>query len=230
MFTKRTYALCVRRIVRVVAAILSTLVFSYSAFVRPRLLRWGATENECDAPWPGDRLVAGSAARVTRAITIRAPAKDVWPWIVQIGQNRAGFYTYPWLEAAAGAPAPRVERIDPRLQHRSVGDTVWLTSPGRFGNAGRLVVALLVPERAMILTTPSDAERAFVGKPVRNGTWGFILDEGADGTTRLILRSLSTHPALFPLSLAYLLLLEPARFFIERKMLSEIKRLAERSE
>ncbi|MGZ3516505.1 MAG: hypothetical protein ACXVAM_04940 [Vulcanimicrobiaceae bacterium] len=219
-----------RRLVPIVAAILATLVAFYAVIVRPKFLRWGATQSEMDGPWPGDNLVSDPVSTVTRAITIHAPASAIWPWIVQIGQNRAGFYSYTWLENAVGARMPRIDRIIPEFQHRSVGDTVWLASPSRYGGLGRMVVAVLVPERAMILTTPSDAERVFSGRPIREGTWGFMLDQEASQTTRLVMRSVGAAQPLFPARLASALLFDSAHFIMEQKMMREIKRLAESNE
>jgi hypothetical protein len=108
-----------------------------------------------------------------------------------------------------------------------VGDTVWLASPARFGGLGRMVVAELQPERAMILTMPADAERAFTGRPILGGSWGFILDERMDGSTRLIVRSVSAAKLFFPLNLANAVVFDSAHFIMEQKMMREIKRLAE---
>jgi hypothetical protein len=209
------------------AALAATAFFA--AVVRPWFLRWGATDDEIRGPWPGDEFVPHPVSTVTRAITIAAPANAIWPWIAQTGQNRAGFYSYTWLENAIGARMPRIDRIVPELQLRSVGDTVWLATPSRYGGLGRLVVAALEPERAMILTMPADAERALSGRPIRGGTWGFILDEREPGTARLIMRSLSATKGPFPLNLASALVFDSAQFIMEQKMMREIKRLAEAS-
>jgi hypothetical protein len=68
--------------------------------LRPWYLRWGATDDELRKTWPGDELVE-HPGHCTRAITIHASATSIWPWILQIGQDRGGFYSYTWLENLA---------------------------------------------------------------------------------------------------------------------------------
>src|SRR5690606_41597954 len=65
---------------------------------RPWQERWGATEEEARRPLPGDELLHDADDQVTRAITIQAPAEEVWRWLVQIGADRGGFYSYDVLE------------------------------------------------------------------------------------------------------------------------------------
>ena len=76
---------------------------------------------------PGDDLIPNGRTTATNAITIAAPPEDVWPWIVQIGRGRAGFYTYTWIENLLGADIHNLDRIDPQLQEHRVGDRIWLT-------------------------------------------------------------------------------------------------------
>ena len=63
-------------------------------FIRPWYLTWGATGDEISRTWPGDELAPRPVSLATRALTINAPVTDVWPWIVQIGQDRGGCYSY----------------------------------------------------------------------------------------------------------------------------------------
>jgi hypothetical protein len=89
----------------------STLILLLSALyvvvVRPRISQWGATDQEHQATWPGDNLVTRPSHVWTNAITTQAPAAQVWPWLVQLGQGRGGLYSHDWLEnltrCAAGA-------------------------------------------------------------------------------------------------------------------------------
>ena len=105
----------------------SGLVFS--AFLRPRIRRWGATDEEVTEELPGDELPApyGDRRVSTRAITIDAPPEEVWPWLVQIGSGRAGFYTHEWVERLlfiTYADGHSSTRIHPEWQHLEVGDHV----------------------------------------------------------------------------------------------------------
>jgi len=105
----------------------------YTLVVRPWLLRWRATAEEVSTPLPGDELVPAAAYTTTRAVTVRASAESIWPWLVQLGQARAGFYTYDRLEQIVGAAVRSADRIVPEFQQLAVGDTVLLSPVG--GNA-----------------------------------------------------------------------------------------------
>jgi hypothetical protein len=96
-------------------------------------LRWGATGEEVAARLPGDKISPDAAAQVTHAITINAPPQCVWPWILQIGQDRGGFYSYTSLENMAGCEMHNVRRIVPEWQNRAAGDIVWFATPRHFG-------------------------------------------------------------------------------------------------
>src|SRR5690349_9989833 len=88
---------------------LTIAVVVYIALVRPWHMRWGATDDEVRRPLPGDELVARPKALATHAITIRAPAAEIWPWLVQFGQGRGGFYSYDWLENLFGCDIHNVD-------------------------------------------------------------------------------------------------------------------------
>ena len=88
---------------------------------RPWHMRWGATREEEVAEYPGDDLLPVAEFHPTRAITIAARPEEIWPWIVQIGFGRAGFYAYDLLDNLG---KPSAERIIPEFQHPAVGD--WI--------------------------------------------------------------------------------------------------------
>lgn len=119
----------VARIVLVRLALAAGLVVVYGALVRPRISRWGATDEEVDATLPGDELQSPYGYRrvSTRAITIEAPPEEVWPWLVQMGSGRAGFYTHEWLERmmfVTYAEGHSSTRLHPEWQELHVGDRV----------------------------------------------------------------------------------------------------------
>lgn len=111
----------------------------YRAKVRPWLYSWGADPDEVTATLPGDELIEVTTPRTTRAVMIEAPAEAVWPWLVQIGEDRGGFYSYSLLERAVGADIHNADAVHPEWQGLQVGDTVWLAR--RYGQLGRQVVA-----------------------------------------------------------------------------------------
>jgi hypothetical protein len=101
----------------------------YTLAVGPRINRWGATDEEVRKALPGDELLLPLGRRLvsTRAITIDAPPEDVWPWLVQMGSGRAGFYTHEWVERLlfiTYADGHSATRIHPEWQALTVGDKV----------------------------------------------------------------------------------------------------------
>ena len=94
-----------------VRAVLRTLriigigVSVYLRVIRPWQLRWGATDDELRRAMPGDEIVTCPTFNATRAVTVQAPPSMIWPWIVQIGFGKAGWYTYD-CSTTSGGPAP----------------------------------------------------------------------------------------------------------------------------
>ena len=96
---------------------------------RPRMLRWGATAGEASEPLPGDDRTPHPRVQSTRAITIDAPPEQVWPWLMQMGIGRAGFYSHDWVErlmfrARYVEGKHSATRIHPEIMPLQVGDTV----------------------------------------------------------------------------------------------------------
>ncbi len=113
-----------RRIVLLVTAFLVVLVALFYLVYRPWQLSWGATADEVTRPMVGDGLVENPTFNATRAVTINAPAELIWPWIVQIGYKRAGFYSWDILDNDGISSA---ERIMPEYQNLKIGDVVPLS-------------------------------------------------------------------------------------------------------
>lgn len=143
-------------------------------------LAFGATADEEAADLPGDELIADADLVATRAITIRASADEVWPWLAQMGQGRGGFYSYDRLENLAGCEITSADDVVPEWQGVAVGDEVRLHP--QFG----LPVAEVRPQEALVLhgAGPVDDEA-----PVPfDFTWAFVLRPADDGRTRLVVR------------------------------------------
>jgi hypothetical protein len=205
------------------------LGLAYHMWLRPRHLHWGMTAEELDRDWPGDELVPNAVSDQTHAITINAPPSAIWPWIVQIGQDRAGFYSYTALENLFGCEMCNADRIVPEWQQRQVGEMLWMTPKRKYRGIGRMEVAVLDPNRAMILISPND-----VPPPLRlNGgarsTWAFILEPIDEHSTRFVMRARSEAVPQFRQRLASYAFWEPAHFLMERKMMLSIKERAERT-
>ncbi len=206
----------------IVASFIAVVTIVYWFFVRPWHLRWGTTDEEVDMTLPGDDILRTPESQVTHAITIDAPAETVWPWLVQIGQGRAGFYSYDWLENLVGADIHNADRILPEQQDLHVGDTVRL-APEEYPvqtPESAPEVAVLDAERALVLRPPG---------PEPRWTWAFVLRPMNDGTTRFIVRMRTQGKETVRGRVADYLFWEPAHFVMERKMLCGVKERAERT-
>jgi hypothetical protein len=150
---------------------------------------WGATPQECARTLPGDELVTGRRLQTTHAVTIDAPPEQVWPWLVQMGWGRAGWYTYRWVDQLLfPANGPSADRIVPELQGLAEGELVP-DGPPESGCA--FTVVRLVPARMLVLFSDSHlfgslAEREDV---TMAWAWSWQLDELPAGRTRLIQRN-----------------------------------------
>jgi hypothetical protein len=210
--------------VRTRRALLLAGLLVYFATIRRWLLHWGSSREERRQPLPGDELLT-ARWQTTRGVTVSAPHDEVWPWLVQMGYGRGGWYSYDWLERLVGAgdfaEGGSARRVVPELQALAVGDTVAL-SP-----SGGLTVAVLDPPNAMVLYYRMNALTA---APAREGdfaifewTWAFVLAPRDEVSCRLLTRVRANYRPLW-LSVLTPALLEPVHFMMERKMLQTIKR------
>lgn len=192
--------------------------------VLPRILgRWGATRSEAGMPLPGDDLIREPDSVQTMAVTISAPPAEVWPWLVQMGVDRAGLYSYTWVEnGLLRLGVTNADRIHPEWQDLKVGDTVAFTPAGYPGGRMGPRVVELESGRHLVLDSSPGAPAGTV-----TGTWQFILHKADDGGTRLLLRT-RTGPGR-PAGLRFMdFLLQPGYLVMDRAMLLGIKQRAER--
>ena len=207
------------------ALVIFTVV--YFAGLRSWHRGWGATQAELAASMPGDELLPNGSGQATHAITIQAAPEDIWPWIMQIGQDRSGFYSYTWLENSIGCEMPKIERIVPEWPARTPGETVWFATPKHFEGQGKMIAAVVEPRRSFAMVMPADWSRIQAGGRGQQGLWSFTLVPTGPRTTRLIARVRNGPPKTVRERLAGLFFWEPAHFVMERKMLLTIKELAE---
>jgi hypothetical protein len=210
-----------------VIACLATAGLVYHLGLRPWCLRWGTTSAELHAALPGDDLFPAYTSEATHAITIHATADKVWPWLMQIGQDRGGFYSYTFLENAFGCEMPKLERLVPEWKPRVPGETVWFCNPKRFDGQGKMIPAIVNADQALALVTVNDWRHLQAGGHAQEGIWSFTLQAGADGETRLIARLRGGTPPTVAGRLMGRLFWEPAHFVMEQKMLRTIRDLAE---
>ena len=154
----------------------------YALVVRPWHLRRGSTKEESQRSLPGDELVSNPKFVWNQAITINAPVAEVWPWVVQIGNQRAGWYSWDGIHRLLGVagsvddPRGSANRIIPELQDLQLGDEIRMM-PAGMGMPGYKVVSI-EPERALV--THIDDENG--------ASWVWVLDPIDAETTRLIVR------------------------------------------
>jgi hypothetical protein len=185
-------------------------LFWAAPFIRPWHLRWGATDAEADGPMPGDELLRRARFVATRAITIASPPEAVWPWIVQIGFRRAGFYSFDLFDNLG---RPSANRIVPELQDVQVGDWIAMAEPVSEVTAFR--VAGFEPGRWMLWRKP-------------DSTWAWRLERTADGKTRLVTRLKAAYDFGHPgAALISITLMEFADFPMMRHLLLGLKARAE---
>jgi hypothetical protein len=185
-------------------SLLGATAATYVKVYRPWQLRWGATDDEVERPLPGDDLVHAPTFNATRAITVGGPPEAVWPWLVQVGVNRAGWYSYDLLDNL-GRPSAR--RVIPELQHIRPGNVLPMSPDGKHG----IRVHALDEPHWMIWGTPGET------------TWVWVLDPLPDGATRLITRVRSKYRWRSPSSIAFAPLLEFADIWMMRRMLLNLR-------
>ncbi len=201
-----------------------------SRFIRHSLVQSLAAElgtpesHENDRPLPGDDLLPDPAAQITHGITIEAAPEAIWPWLVQMGCHRAGFYSYDLLD---NGNVPSARELHPELQDLKVGDVLPATPDSEDG----FEVLRVEPARALVLGGLFDAalgkQQAFsAARPEKywHVTWAFVLEPLDDSTTRLHVRARAAFPASGRLHLAWV---RPVHGLMEHAQLRHIKARAE---
>jgi hypothetical protein len=197
--------------------------------LRPRILAWGAAPEEIRRRLPGDDLVADPLYVTTRAITVAAPAASVWPWLLQLGQNRGGFYSYDLFENVARLDIHSADRIHDEWQDLRPGeDYVGLDPDGVM----KMTIRVIEPERAFVVRSgapgePPQAPGSFVRGELA-WSWGFYLEPLGQGTTRLLIRCRAAWADTAATKLMKPVLLEPMHFLMEERMLRGIRDRAEK--
>ncbi len=207
---------------RVLVVVLAAAA-GYMLALRPRLLRWGATDDEVRRPYPGAGVVPGGVRSATMAATLDAPPARVWPWLVQMGADRAGWYSWDRLDNWGH---PSTVRLHPEWQALAVGDRLAATPDGRQW----WEVAALEPGRFLGLRMSLDLRgRPFDprGDPPRHHTdslWGFLLDGLPGGRTRLIVSGYWTLRPAWLRPVLSVLVLEPSHWIMQTRQFANLAR------
>lgn len=187
-------------------AVVNTCV--YIRFVRPWQLKWGSTCEEITRMMPGDEIVADPTFLATRAITIDASPEEIYPWIVQMGFGRAGWYSYDWIDNL-GRPSSRI--IRPELQTVEIGDMIPIDPGKRHG----FWIKGFVPN-----------EWVLWGDRKGRITWCWGLYPIDDGSTRLVTRVKVKYNWLHP-TILFNMFFDVGDILMMRKCLIGIRERAE---
>jgi hypothetical protein len=160
--------------------------FAAAPFYRSRHLRWGATDDEVRASMPGDEVITNPKYLAARAITIDAPPSAVWPWLVQVGCLRAGFYAHGLLDNLG---YPSSWTILPEFQRLEIGQ--WVPMSPTPSETTAFKVAGFEVNRWLLWKQPLS-------------TWSWMLTPTPAGSTRLVTRLRTDvdwhHPAISTLT------------------------------
>jgi hypothetical protein len=181
------------------------LVMGVAPRIAASLRRVKASEDECMRTLAGDERISRPIASLTHAVTIRCSCHDVWPWLVQMGAGRAGWYSYDFLDNRGHQSS---DEIVPSLQKISLGALF----PALPGVTDGFCVLDYKPERFLVLG-------------VEGATWAFVLEPTGLNQTRLITRVRAKPGYGFhhlPMAMVKMM-----HFIMERKQLLEIARRAE---
>ena len=208
----------------VTSGVVAATIVGWRKVFTPWQKQWGATEDEATMALHGDESTSPPVVQVTRAITIAAPPEEVWPWLVQMGADRGGFYSYAWLENLFGLDIHNADRIVDEWQQLAVGDWVW----GDRGRSAGWLVEHLEPNVALVLKTADPETGRTTSRDEGLGfefQWTFALRPAPLDTTRLLIRERAaygrrlTRWLMAPVGLV--------SFVMTRKMLVEIGARAE---
>lgn len=206
------------------AAGMATAVFT--PMLRSWRTSWGATLEEVERVLPGDEFIEQPKWEATHAITIAETAENIWPWLVQIGQGRGGFYSYEFLENLVGCDIHNADHILPEFQNLKVGDVIHLHP-----KSPPIPVVALEQNRYILLhacNSISTDENSDVPDEYVNVSWLFYLETIDETSCRLISRWRSDYKPTLANKLGYgPTLIEPISFVMDRKMLLGIKERVE---
>lgn len=218
----------VRRLrARHATAVIVAAAGGYLLALRPRLVRWGATDEEVRRPFPGAGIIPGATRSATMAVTVDAPPAEVWPWLVQMGADRAGWYSWDRLDNFGRRSA---DRIHPEWQAIAVGDRFLARPDG----SEWWEVAALESGHFLCLRMSLDLRgRPFDPRGTRprystDSTWGFLLEELPGGSTRLVVSGYwSLQPRWFQPIMSFLVL-EPSHWVMQTRQFANLRRLVGR--
>jgi hypothetical protein len=203
----------------------AVLLAVFATVIRAWHSGWGAWTDEAQATLPGDEIVPRAVEQETRAISIRAPAGDVWFYVAQLGYDRAGFYSYELLEDVFGEDIDGAPIVFPKRMQWELGDTLELSrAEAKLGGRAQATLAVHEPGRVLGFAV---RRRGTSREAPPDESWTFIIKPLDEETTRLIVRGRAAKPSTTLGAAVDRLLIEPIHFAMERKMMNGIKFRAE---
>jgi hypothetical protein len=187
---------------------LSVLFIVYFIWLRDWQMHWGANNEEVKRYMAGDELLVNPEFNTTRVVEINAPLEDVWPWIVQMGMGRGGFYNFDMLDNAG---KPSADSIIQEYQDMKVGDLIL----------GLLQVKEIKPKTSILWRFLKGAGGW------ENATWSWGLYETDNGKTRLVSRLRQKYASDSFLATVIYSFQEMTEIFMMRTCLLGIKRRVE---
>jgi hypothetical protein len=212
----RSQGAIMKKFLKIIGVLAIIGVLSVCAIIAllPWMDHWGATDEEITASYSGDELVQNPRLLYTRAVTIQALPEQIYPWIVQLGADKGGMYSYTWLEALIQCPQTNSDHIHEEWQDLKLGDKVQMCPDPN--NPPAYEVAKIEPNRAIVFGHQEDG--------IWSDVWQFILVPQPDNTTRLVVRSRSSLEGWI------WEMIRPGEFVMGQRMMRTIKELAESTE
>lgn len=185
-----------------------------SLMMRPLYIHRGLSESEWRSRWFGDEFLPEAEPSGSRAIFIDASAESVWPWLTQIGQDRAGFYSYQWLENLAGAQMPDIRERRHEWSTRETGQKLRMAPKERYGPIAEMDIVAVEPNLGIVARN-------------REGVWSFLLIPINSRRCRLVARGTWIPSRNWLARAMHSIVFDPIHYLMEWKMIRSIKALAE---
>ena len=195
------------------------LAISYILFLRSFLMHWGSTNKEISKYYVGDSILLRPDFENTLAVTIDKPPSAIWPWVAQMGLNKAGFYSFTWLENIFGCALHNADRIHPEWQNPQPGDDEPVCASAEKNNMPGWTIAIVIPNKALVYKSSTDS------------SWmmGFYIDSFSQNKSRLITRMRYIIPKQFWSYITDKAWMEWAHCIMQKGSITGIKKRAKRN-
>ena len=178
---------------------------------------WGSTTEEISKYYAGDSILLEPDYENILAITIDKPPSAIWSWVAQIGLNKAGFYSFTWLENIFGCELRNADSIHSEWQNPQPGDYEPVCASAEKNNMKGWTIAVVIPKKALVYKSSTDS----------SWTMGYYIDSVSENKSRLITRMRYITPKQFWLFISDKVWMEWAHCIMQRGSINGIKKTAE---